>query len=231
MTHKKTYSQLRLERRIGYCFKNNAFLKQALTHCSSSKVNNERYEFLGDSILNFIIAQALFAQFPNLSEGELSRLRSYLVKGETLAKVAAELQLGTYLFLGQGELKTGGHRRESILADALEALIAAVLLDGGVEASKDLVLKLYDSKLKDVLDYLDVKDAKTQLQEYLQAHKKALPEYCLVRIEGLEHKQTFYVACKIPGVEKTIIGSGSNRRKAEQAAAQLSLEEFEKEAL
>lgn len=209
----------RLSRRLGYEFKNPAFLKQALTHCSAGSENNERYEFLGDSILSFVIANALFSKFPRQSEGQLSRLRAFLVKGEMLAEIAAEIDLGDYLFLGQGELKSGGFRRASILADALEALIAAVFIDGGIEESQKLILKLYDSRLTDDNLNNNLKDAKTLLQEYLQAQKKPLPEYNLIKVEGEEHEQVFYVNCKISGIKEPTIGQGSNRRKAEQHAA------------
>ncbi|KTC81585.1 ribonuclease III [Legionella brunensis] len=218
----------RLCRRLGYEFKNPAFLKQALTHCSAGSVNNERFEFLGDSILSFVIANALFLMFPEHPEGQLSRLRAFLVKGEMLAEIATELELGDYLFLGQGELKSGGFRRASILADALEAVIAAVFLDGGIEASKALVLKLYQSRLEDETLHDNLKDAKTQLQEYLQAHKKPLPEYSLIKVEGEEHEQIFHVNCKVSGIKKPATGFGSNRRKAEQEAARQLLEELKR---
>lgn len=217
----------RLSRRLGYEFKNAAFLKQALTHCSAGSENNERYEFLGDSILSFVIANALFSMFPSQSEGQLSRLRAFLVKGEMLAEIAAEIDLGDYLFLGQGELKSGGFRRASILADALEAVIAAVFLDGGIMESQKLILKLYDSRLTDDNLHNNLKDAKTLLQEYLQARKKPLPEYSLIKIEGEEHEQVFYVTCKVSGIKEPSIGQGSNRRKAEQQAAVQLLERLE----
>mgnify|MGYP000446822648 CR=1 FL=1 len=209
----------RLCRRLDYQFKKPAHLKQALTHCSASSKNNERYEFLGDSILSFVIANALFEMFPEQSEGQLSRLRAFLVKGDTLAEIAAEIQLGDFLFLGQGELKSGGFRRASILADALEAVIASVFLDGGFAASQELVLKLFRSRLEDESLNNNLKDAKTQLQEYLQAKKRPLPEYSLIKVEGEEHDQIFHVTCKVSGIKKPTIGYGPNRRKAEQHAA------------
>ena len=215
----------RLSRRLGYEFTSLAFLKQALTHCSAGNENNERFEFLGDSILSFVIANALFERFPEESEGQLSRLRSFLVKGEMLAEIALELQLGDFLYLGQGELKSGGFRRASILADALEAIIAAVFLDGGIVASKQLILKLYATRLdnKNVLQN-NLKDAKTQLQEFLQALKHPLPEYTLIKMEGEEHEQLFYITCSVHGIEKITQGIGANRRKAEQQAAMLLLQ-------
>ncbi|STX51888.1 ribonuclease III [Legionella busanensis] len=218
----------RLCRKIDYQFKNIAYLKQALTHCSVGTTNNERLEFLGDSILSFVIAHALFNRFQQESEGQLSRLRAFLVKGETLAEIAAELGLGDYLYLGQGELKSGGFRRASILADALEAVFAAVYLDGGMEACQNLILKLYASRLENKELQTNLKDAKTQLQEFLQARKKPLPEYNLIRIEGEEHEQIFYISCTVTGIAKTTIGSGSNRRRAEQEAAKELLQLLKK---
>ncbi|MBA3536300.1 MAG: ribonuclease III [Tatlockia sp.] len=209
----------RLCRRLDYEFKNLNLLKQALTHCSAGSENNERFEFLGDSILSFIISNALFAQFTEQSEGQLSRLRAFLVKGEMLAEIAAEIELGDYLYLGQGELKSGGFRRASILADALEAVIAAVFLDGGIEESQKLILKLYNLRLADKGLNDNLKDAKTLLQEYLQAKKKPLPDYRLSKVEGEEHDQIFHVSCTVTGIKESTIGFGPNRRKAEQHAA------------
>lgn len=209
----------RLYKKLGYEFKKPAYLKQALTHCSAGVKNNERLEFLGDSILSFVIANALFEKFPEHSEGELSRLRAFLVKGEMLAKVAVEIELGDYLYLGQGELKSGGFRRASILTDALEAIFAAVFFDGGFEASKEVILHLYKTRLSDQELYDNLKDAKTQLQEYLQANKHNLPEYTLTDIEGEEHDQIFHVVCSVTGLNVSTKGQGENRRKAEQQAA------------
>jgi len=214
----------RLCRRLGYEFKNMSLLKQALTHCSVGNVNNERFEFLGDSILSFVIANALFERFVNESEGQLSRLRSFLVKGDMLAEIAFELQLGDYLYLGQGELKSGGFRRASILADALEAIIAAVFFDGGIHASQELILRLYKERLDDDGLRENLKDSKTQLQEFLQALKKPLPEYSLTKVEGEEHDQQFYITCTVKNIDKETFGKGPTRRKAEQTAAKLFLQ-------
>lgn len=214
----------RLCRRLDYNFTNLSYLKQALTHRSANIENNERFEFIGDAVLNFIIAHALFESFPQNSEGELSRLRAYLVKGERLSEIAAEIKLGDYLILGPGELKTGGFRRSSTLADALEAVFAAVLLDGGFEAVKTLILRLYQSRLEDPELKNCLKDAKTRLQEYLQSKKIALPNYRLIKVEGDEHEQIFHVKCEIPGFKQSTEGVASIRRKAEQIAAQLFLE-------
>lgn len=216
----------RLCRRLNYQFKKPAYLKQALTHCSVGSANYERFEFLGDSILSFVIADELFHQFPSQSEGQLSRLRSFLVKGDTLAEIAKELHLGDFLILGQGELKSGGFRRASILADALEAIFAAIYFDGGIAAAKTVILTLYRSRLDDPHLNDCLKDAKTQLQEYLQSEKYALPEYRLTKVEGDEHEQEFFVSCSVEGVEQSTHGQGGNRRKAEQLAARLMLDKL-----
>lgn len=215
----------RLCQHLGYTFKDNRLLHQALSHCSFSHLNNERLEFLGDSILSFIITQTLYHQFPESTEGQLSRLRAALVKGDTLSEIANELHLGDFLLLGPGELKSGGHRRASILADALEAIIAAVFFDGGLQASETLVLKLYASRLEDHIGLQNItQDAKTMLQEYLQAKKLPLPTYHLIKMEGEEHEQTFHIACSVKNIEKTTLGIGPTRRKAEQTAAKLLLQ-------
>lgn len=209
----------RLCRRLGYEFKNAQFLKQALTHCSVGAANNERFEFLGDAALSFVIANALFQKFPEQTEGDLSRLRAYLVRGEMLAKIATEIELGDYLHLGQGELKTGGFRRASILSDALEAVFAAVFFDGGFDKVQEVILNVYESRLSDPELYQNLKDSKTQLQEYLQAKKYSLPEYSLDSIEGEEHEQIFHVSCRVSSLKLIATGQADNRRKAEQHAA------------
>lgn len=216
----------RLCRRLNYQFKKSAYLKQALTHCSAGKDNYERFEFVGDSILSFVIANELFYRFPLQSEGQLSRLRSFLVRGDTLAELAKEINLGDFLFLGQGELKSGGFRRASILADALEAVFAAVFFDGGIDEAKKVILKLYQPRLEDPHLNDCLKDAKTQLQEYLQAEKIALPDYVLTRVDGNEHDQMFYVTCTVHAVQQETFGDGATRRKAEQLAAKAMLEKL-----
>jgi len=214
-------------RRLNYQFQNKKLLRQALTHCSVGSENYERLEFLGDSILSFVIANELFNKFPLLTEGELSRLRSFLVKGEMLAEVAKELDLGNFLFLGQGELKSGGFRRASILADSLEAIFAAIFFDGGLVSAQTAILNLFRSRLDSAdLSYC-LKDAKTQLQEFLQAEKYALPEYTLSKVEGDEHDQIFYITCRVQGIEKLAYGEGPNRRKAEQIAAKSLLKQLQ----
>ena len=209
----------RLCRKINYEFKNPALLKQALTHRSAGSQNNERFEFLGDSILNMVISHELFDKFPDQSEGHLSRLRSFLVKGEMLATIALELDLGSYLLLGQGELKSGGFRRASTLADALEALFAAVFLDEGFAACQQVILNLYKTRLEDEALNDNLKDAKTQLQEYLQSKKQSLPEYVLTNVVGEEHEQIFYISCTVKALSLSTKGEGDTRRKAEQIAA------------
>jgi ribonuclease-3 len=213
----------RLCRKLQYEFNDISLLKQALTHRSLGSINNERLEFLGDSILSFVIARTLFGLFPEKSEGQLSYLRAYLVKGDMLAEIATELQLGDFLYLGQGELRSGGHRRISILADALEAIIAAIFLDGGMEQSQALILRLYDSRLKDKSLPDTLKDAKTQLQEFAQGKKMPLPLYTLDKVEGEGHNQLFYVTCILVKLNQTAHGVGNTRRKAEQEAAALIL--------
>ena len=204
---------------LGYEFKTIALLKQALTHRSADPINNERLEFLGDSLLGTVIANALYQQFPQNSEGQLSRLRAHLVKGEMLAIVAQEIGLGEYLYLGQGELKSGGFRRASILADALEAIFAAIFLDSDFETCRKIILKLFDKRLKDDGLNENLKDSKTQLQEYLQSHKITLPQYRLTNVVGDTHDQIFHITCKVPGLNLVTEGKGNTRRKAEQEAA------------
>jgi ribonuclease III len=212
--------------RLGYQFKNPALLMQALTHRSFSGNNNERLEFLGDSVLNFIIAHQLYLRFPRLPEGDLSRLRAQLVKESTLSEIAFSLNIGDALKLGEGELKSAGWRRPSILADALEAIIGAVYSDGGFSAAESLVLNLYADKLASIDPKMIEKDAKSQLQEYLQGKKMELPEYGVVLIEGEAHAQTFKIECVIEKLNITTVGEGTSRRIAEQQAAQLALEKI-----
>ncbi|MDB4470819.1 ribonuclease III [Deltaproteobacteria bacterium] len=209
----------KLENSLGHTFADSTLLSLALTHRSFGSSNNERLEFLGDSILNFLIADALYQKFPACREGDLSRMRSLLVKGETLAELALELELSEYLQLGSGELKSGGHRRESILADTVEALIAAIYFDAGMQRCKAQVLQWYASRLQAITPESNHKDAKTLLQEYLQARKQPLPSYKLLQTTGSEHQQQFEIACTVSLLNQAIMGSGSNRRNAEQAAA------------
>jgi ribonuclease-3 len=217
----------RLCKRLSYRFEDPLLLETAMTHRSARGLNNERLEFLGDAILGLVIARALYEKFPDASEGQLSRLRASLVKRDTLAKLAQELELGECLFLGSGELKSGGFRRSSILADAMEAVIGAVERDGGLEAAQELVLHLYRQHLEEVDLKRAAKDPKTRLQEYLQGRAMALPEYEVAEVSGKVHSQTFEVACRVAAMDITTRGTGSSRRKAEQAAAELALAQLE----
>ncbi|ODN43997.1 ribonuclease III [Piscirickettsia litoralis] len=212
---------------IGYQFTNEALLTSALTHRSVRSNNNERLEFLGDAILSFVIADALYNRFPESQEGELSRFRASLVKGETLAQVANEFEVGQFLHLGTGELKSGGYRRESILADAVEAIIGAIYLDAGIEAARAAILRWFDQRIAGVHKQTHSKDAKTRLQEYLQAKHDILPEYEVLRIEGKAHEQTFHVECRIEILNISQKGSGTSRRRAEQEAAAKILQELQ----
>lgn len=216
-----------LETRISYRFSQPNLLAQALTHRSFSATNNERLEFLGDSVLNFIIAHQLFNLFTGLPEGDLSRLRAKLVKEASLAEIAIDLHLGDYLKLGEGELKSAGWRRPSILADALEAIVGAVYLDGGFVAAEQVVTLLYANKLTTIDPQVIDKDAKSQLQEYLQSKKMALPDYQVIAIEGEAHAQSFTVQCQIPKLNLTTVGLGTSRRIAEQQAAKLAMEKIQ----
>ena len=214
----------RLCKKIGYSFSQPALLVQALTHRSAKGIHNERLEFLGDSILGFVIAEALFEKFPNHNEGELTRMRSSLVKGVTLAEIGREFGLGEYLILGPGELKSGGHRRDSILEDAVEAIIGAVYLDSDSLTCKNLILDWFSNRLTIIKPGNEQKDPKTRLQEYLQARKIPLPLYEVTHISGQSHNQQFTVRCTTSEIETEVIAKGTSRRKAEQAAAQRVLE-------
>lgn len=209
----------RLQHRLGYQFQSQEQLELALTHRSCGARNNERLEFLGDSILNFIIGEALFQRFPAAREGQLSRLRSQMVKGETLAKLAREFELGECLILGEGEMKSGGHRRDSILADSLEALIGAIYVESGFDVCSERVTTWYAKRLDALSLDSPVKDAKTRLQEFLQAQQQPLPEYTVVEVEGEAHAQMFTIECRISLLQKTTRARASNRREAEQQAA------------
>lgn len=220
-------SNAALFRRLGYTFQNTALAEQALTHRSYGASHNERLEFLGDSIVNFVTAEALFQRFPTTREGELTRMRATLIRTETLADIARDLQLGDHIRLGSGEMKSGGKRRESTLADTLEALIGAIYLDGGIEICKQRVLAWFETRLAQVVPGEINKDPKTRLQEWLQARGKTLPVYTLAATHGEEHNQHFDVVCNVPSVTPTFAGSGASRRAAEQAAAQSALEFLE----
>lgn len=211
-------------RAINHTFKQEKHLTTALTHRSAGTPNNERLEFLGDALLGYIIAENLFQRFSEADEGELSRLRANLVNAETLAGIARSLQLGDYLRLGSGELKSGGNQRTSILADALEALIGAVYLDADIETCKTVVLKLFQVRLEMVSPATLSKDPKTRLQEHLQANQKPLPIYQVLAVEGMPPTQQFTIECIIESLAEPILGTGDSRRRAEQAAAERALE-------
>ena len=204
---------------LGYGFRDEGLLERALTHRSAGADHNERFEFLGDAILGFVVANALFEKFASATEGQLSRLRAALVKKDTLAEVARSLRLGDYLNLGPGELRTGGHARASILADALEALFAAVYLDGGADESRRVILALFQPRIDTMTPESGRKDAETRLQEHLQGQRLALPTYEIVAIEGADHAQRFRCRCTVDELGLEAIGEGTSRRLAEQDAA------------
>lgn len=220
--------QADLTKLVSHRFTNPKLLVQALTHRSYGAQNNERLEFLGDGVLNFIIAHQLYLRFPKLAEGDLSRLRAQLVKEATLGELALSLNLGDALKLGEGELKSAGWRRPSILADALEAIIGAVYLDAGFGATEAFVLELYANKLETINPQFIDKDSKSLLQELLQSKKLAVPEYVVTQISGEAHAQHFVVECMIEKHQIRTVGEGSSRRLAEQQAAQSALLELNK---
>lgn len=214
-----------LESRLRYEFRNAELLRQALTHRSHSASHNERLEFLGDSVLNCAVAALLYQRFGKLDEGDLSRVRANLVKQQSLYEIAQALNISDSLRLGEGELRSGGFRRPSILADAFEAILGAIFVDGGFDAAQTVIKRLYVP----ILDHIDPrtlgKDSKTLLQEYLQGHKIALPTYTVVATHGAAHNQQFEVECTVPKLEVKVSGSGASRRAAEQAAAKKALDE------
>jgi ribonuclease-3 len=216
------YRKLLIE--VAYTFKDASLLQQALTHRSASKRHNERLEFLGDAVLGLVIAQRVYEKFPDLPEGKLTRMRSNLVKGETLAKVARELELGALIKLGPGEMKSGGRRRDSILADSVEAVLGAIYLDSGLDAVATSIGKLFEKRINELDPKVQIKDNKTQLQEYLQGKQLDLPEYKVTDIKGKDHAQTFTVKCNVAALNLQQIGVGKSRRIAEQEAAKLILE-------
>ncbi len=216
-----------LMKKLGYQFQQASLLEQALTHRSCKGAHNERLEFLGDAILSLVIAEALFQHFPKAREGDLTRMRSSLVKGVTLAEIAKELGIAEYLRLGPGEMKSGGLRRESIQADAVEAILGAIYLDAGIEVCRERILTWYGSRLTVIQPGVQ-KDSKTQLQEYLQGRRLALPLYEVIETKGDAHDQTFTVRCTVAGREP-VIATGSSRRKAEQDCAHILLEQINHE--
>jgi ribonuclease-3 len=227
LNNRKIRKYPKLFKRIGYSFSDTELFERALTHRSvSGRRNNERLEFLGDSILGMIIAEALYKRFETAKEGELTRLRSRLVRGKTLAELAKELELGEYLKLGSGEMKSGGHRRESTLSDTVEAIIGAIYLEAGIETCQRVVLKLFQTRL-DGLDLGNLqKDPKTRLQEFLQSRKQPVPDYQVVMTSGEAHDQTFEIECQLDPLPNKVTGIGSSRRAAEQQAAAKALEKL-----
>lgn len=215
-----------LDRSLGHAFADHGLLATALTHRSLGCPNNERLEFLGDAILGFVISEQLYRAFPSLDEGRLSRLRASLVKGETLAELARELDLGSHVRLGPGELKSGGFNRDSILADTLEAIVAAIYLDAGLDRARDFILGLFRQRLAALDPEKSCKDPKTRLQEWLQARKLDLPGYRLVEVTGKEHDQHFTVECRVDALDMAALSNASSRRKAEQGAAAAVLEKL-----
>lgn len=216
----------RLQRRIGYEFNDQELLLLALTHRSHGNQNNERLEFLGDSLVNMMIAEYLYHHFERSREGQLSRLRARMVKGVTLAEIGREFELGQYLRLGSGELKSGGFRRESILADAVESIIGAIYLDSNFDTCRQRVLAWFEHRLKK-LDIQDTqKDPKTRLQEYLQSRQFPLPLYDVISVDGEAHSQTFHVSCALPSLDRKTTGAGNSRRLAEQQAATEALKQL-----
>jgi ribonuclease III len=212
---------------LGHRFSKLSLLQAALTHRSSTGFNNERLEFLGDAILNLVMADKLYQDFEHASEGELSRMRASLVKGQTLAEIAQDLGLGAFLKLGVGERKSGGFRRESILADALEAIVAAIYLDAGLEACTLCITRWYQSRLETLLPQACHKDPKTRLQEWLQAKQLPLPVYTVLDIKGGAHDPIFSVQCCILSLSLEALGVANSRRRAEQAAAEHLLHQME----
>jgi len=208
-----------LLKKLEYSFSDITLLDEALTHRSYSSKNNERLEFLGDGILNFVIAHELFKLYPDVQEGDLSRLRANLVNKDSLAEIAGHLALGEVIKLGSGELKSGGFRRPSILADAVESILGAVYCDAGFEACRDLIVRLYTKRLSSSMDLQSLKDPKTQLQELLQSRRYSLPDYQVTNITGQAHAQVFHIRCAIEKMNIVVTGEGKSRRKAEQVAA------------
>lgn len=220
----------RLFEKLSYTFKDIDLLERALRHRSAGKDNNERLEFLGDAVLGLVVAEALAQAFPGAREGELSRMRANLVKGTTLAKIAQEFALGDYVLLGAGELKSGGHRRESILADAVEALIGAMYNEAGFDTTRVVVRGWFLARLQALSRGDKLKDPKTRLQEYLQSQNVALPVYELVEQAGMHHEQLFVVSCSTELMEQAVSARAASRKKAEQAAAELMLSQLQVES-
>jgi ribonuclease-3 len=216
-----------LEMRLGHTWHEHNLLTQALTHRSLGAMNNERLEYLGDGVLNCVVGLMLYQRFPDLPEGRLSRLRANLVNQESLHEIARGLDLGRHLRLGEGELKSGGAARPSILADALESLFGAAFLDGGFDTARTMIERLFDERINAINPTVQGKDAKTRLQEWLQSRHHGLPRYTLIDTSGQAHAQTFHVECHIAVLKLTTMGQGCNRKTAEQVAAEAALAQLE----
>lgn len=227
MSKTLSLSKQRLIRKLGYQFTDASLLELALTHRSYGSHNNERLEFLGDSLLGVTISEALYLKFPEAREGQLSNIRSKLVKGETLAEIAREFELGENLILGEGELKSGGFRRDSILADTVEALIGAIFMDADMAVCQERVLAWYDSRLTSLTLDTPQKDSKTLLQEFMQSRKKPLPEYTVEAVGGEAHAQIYTVSCKIALIQKVTQATASSRKQAEKMAASEAIDLLE----
>lgn len=214
-----------LAERLGLTLSDPALLDRALTHRSHGSTNNERLEYLGDAVLTFVVAEMLYRTFPDASEGELSRFRASLVSGEALAGIASNLGIGDHLRLGEGEMKSGGQRRATILADALEAVFGAVFLDQGLGAARRVAERLFQASIAALPSAADLKDPKTRLQEWLQGRGHALPAYTVLEVSGEPHDQRFLIRCEVPDLSLAAVAEGSSRRRAEQEAAQRILED------
>ena len=216
-----------LEQSLDYEFKDAELLELALTHRSARAANNERLEFLGDAVLDFVVSEVVFHAHPESPEGDLSRLRASLVNDRMLARIAADLGIGEYLHLGGGERKSGGHRRNSILADALEAIFGAVYLDAGFGAARSVIERAYGGRFEEFPDAGELRDPKTRLQEWLQARGRGLPGYELLTVTGAAHRRRFEVSCSVDGGIAATSGIGSTRRNAEQESARQMLEQLQ----
>jgi ribonuclease-3 len=225
MTAAKNFQQL--QQRLQYEFANLELLELALSHRSSGRINNERLEFLGDSVLSLVITDFLYHRFPEVREGDLSRMRASLVRAESLSEVAKTLELGNEILLGQGEMKSGGHRRDSILGDTVEALIGAVYLDSDIESARTCILRWFAGLLIAIEEVKPVKDAKTSLQEFLQQRGHSLPEYRVIDTGGEAHNRQFTVSCKIDLLDREFTATATSRRKAEQLVAEKFLATLE----
>lgn len=219
----------KLQQYCKYTFSDSNLLKTALTHRSFGNNNNERLEFLGDSFLNIVISEELFKKFPNINEGDLSRLRANLICGKTLVQIARKINLSDFLILGRGELKSAGFRKESILEDAVEAIVGAIFLDSDYKRTKEVVLFLYEDILSNIDETSINKDFKTQLQEFLQKYKLDLPVYTLLKITGKDHNAVFYVQCELKNKDITTKASAKSIKEAEQRSAELLLKKIKNE--